>query len=200
MCSLWNVFEVKFSFSIFFFGLLVRLSLYIRKSAGAVGVLIYRLLLCAGGVVVPHTFTCPPVSQSFGRVAVEALPTIVTKSPGRVVFATEANSSTLLAREQVQLSVEVTSPCMQITITRCKIKTLHKGQDGLAQGYLTFARVQVRHRLVEVPEIALTTVMAVSTSRIISAFYAHPAAGFSREGVQALVKTTTTGVEITITG
>lgn len=46
----------------FFFGLLVRLSLYIRKSAGAVGVLFYRLWLCAGGVVVPHTFTCPPVS------------------------------------------------------------------------------------------------------------------------------------------
>lgn len=102
-CSLWNVFEVKFSFIILFFRFvcfsLVRLSLYIRKSAGAVGVLFYRLRLCAGGVVVPHTFTCPPISKSFGRVAVEALPTIVTKSPGRVVFATEANSSTLLARE-----------------------------------------------------------------------------------------------------
>lgn len=79
-------------------------------------------------------------------------------------------------------------------------KNITQRLGWLAQGYLTFARVQVRHRLVEVPEIALTTVMAVSTSRIISAFYAHPAAGFSREGVQALVKTTTTGVEITITG
>lgn len=44
-------------------------------------------------------FAGPPVSEGFGWVTVETLPTIVAKPPGRVVLAAEAHPSTLLPRE-----------------------------------------------------------------------------------------------------
>lgn len=59
------------------------------------------------------------MSDGLGDVTIETLLAIVAVASFGVVSALDTHSSTHLARQLVELHVEATLACMQITVTGC---------------------------------------------------------------------------------
>lgn len=74
--------------------------------------------ICIGaGKTSLHTFAGASVWDGLSHVSVVALFTVVTVASGRVVSTVEANSSAPASWQLIQLHVEPTAACVQVTVT-----------------------------------------------------------------------------------
>lgn len=73
---------------------------------------------CSSHRMAVTCFAGSAMCDGFAHISVETFFTVMTVSSGRVVSAVHTHSSALTARQFIQLHIEATATCVQITVTR----------------------------------------------------------------------------------